>query len=279
GSAGLKYGFFKVDDSELNQAGLNLNGTYMFSGGASVAGELNFSRLSGDDSDGDVSLLGGRLDGRYPFAEDFYIGAYMEAFKIRTDDPTDDTEAISFGLLGGMVRGPFSFGGYLGKTRVSFDGDSASAVDLGLTLGYEPDGPWAVWALIQHSTGQDDDFLGSDDSLTTLGLAGVYDLGPQWRLFGGATVTRTSGLTLTTFGLGAGYDLSKVSGVPVTLGIELQHFISSGEDDDSLTANSVKLSLTFPFGAKGRVLPAGSLADNVRYPYRSAISGEIFSAS
>ncbi len=267
GMATLGYAHISSPDSnsDINGATLDLTGTLALSGGLTFGADLGLARLS---SDGDhLTLSNVALRGSYGFAGGLSLGGYLEAAHIGLGGG-DSSNIRSYGIEGGFARGAYSLAAYVGASKFNdiFDEDTT---DYGIRFAWQPDQRAAVWALAQRTEPNDS---ASGSGVTQLGLAGAFAFNAQWTGFGGLTRASTDGSKLTAGSLGVAYDLSQSTPIPAILGLELSR-LQSDDGGDNISANTLRISLSFPLGGRRPVVPLDSLAEGVRNPRHSALTG------
>ena len=275
----------------------------------SGAATVGFAETSMPDGVPDLSTmsLDGKLDVTYAGVLSF--GAKVSTGKVDIEGISEDLSATAIGLSAGFPLGSMWNGGaYYEHAELDIDGLGSDSINsYGLFLGYssdlmafevfggETDGDslsgtgvdwydigtrasFAVgdkgelgghWMRSRLSSG------GVDVDLTSVGVAGSFELAQGLSVFAGLSRAEVDVLTgdVTTFGLGVGYDLNSVVNVPATVSLE---FARSRLDDgvDEYDADTIRFGVTIPFGG-AKSTPINSLASSVLSPNRNVVTTAI----
>jgi len=217
----------------------------------------------------DISALMFGVDANYRFANGFSVGTYIENATITTNMLPYDLAVKSYGVKFGYETGNLDLGGFAGISETSPDVGfmGIDIRDVGVQAHYAISpramvgGSFVRTAISAPGTSADVD---------TLGIAGAYAFNDSWSMFAGVSQTSVdllSGDNLTTFGIGASYDLSGVLHTPASLSLELARTQISGVSEKM---DTVRLGITFPYG-NASALPLNSVAGAVLHPRGNAV--------
>ncbi|MFC5736978.1 porin [Sinirhodobacter huangdaonensis] len=274
GTATVGYGRTDVSDTSTDLDSITFDGNVAatFDNGLLLGARATAMNASIDDApDLNASLLG--ASGGYRLGSGLRGGAYYERAHLGFAGMSGT--ANSYGATVGYDFAAGTVEGFYGRSAGSDLGD-LNVHDYGVTGRYTAmDGLTFGGNLMRTNIA----LGGEDENLDLVGLAAVYDVAPAWTVFGGLTRSSIADTDVTTFGLGASYDLSGMVAVPTVLSLELAR---TNLDSDDLDAdghgNTVRLGVTFPFGQTGSKLPANSVAGAVMTPSHSAVTQTVLSA-
>lgn len=278
GAVTLGYGHSDISgiSEDIRSTTLDFGGRYDFGNGFSVGGDLSAARLDIDNVPVDLDVRAFGLDAGYRFSSGFTIGAYAEKAELDIETFPVDLSATSYGISAGYGTAYSDFGVFIGETET--DPDLPPGVDIrdiGLTFGFRPTEGAMIggnWIKTELSDGV------TDVDITALGVAGSYAVNDAVSLFGG--VTRTSidllDADVTTFGIGAGYDLGAITKIPGAISLELARSDLSAAGG-SVDVDTVRLGYTIPLGGAAGA-PRNSVASSILDPRHSAVTSTVLSA-
>lgn len=233
-------------------------------GNVSLGGRLDV--LKPEDSGATGSLIG--IDGAYRFANNMRLGGYVERAQVSGDG--DTLSGTSYGLTTGFESNGVDFSAFFGKTDSDVLPSDASVKTLGFGATYQASPALRLassFARTELSDGVD------SVALSSVGVAGTYQITDEFAAFGGIVHNSvdTVDLGLTTLGLGASYDLTKVASFPIVVSLELARTnLNVGGTNGNL--DSIRLGLTIPFGKASTKTPLNSVADSIFAPTHSVVS-------
>ncbi|WP_338092622.1 porin [Salipiger mangrovisoli] len=213
----------------------------------------------------------------YAFDNGISAGLYAERFTADSDLLLGtDVDFDSYGLSAGYARDTYKVQAFYGATTTDPEIDDIEIRDFGLMAAIAPTEQLTLSARYVRSTLE---VYGESGDWETIELAGTYQINDPWAVFGGASFGSADDLTLDidTYGFGVSYNLGAVTSVPATLSLELARTDAEllGED---LTADTVRLGVTFPLGNSGAKLPLNSVAGSVQNGRHSALSSSVLAA-
>lgn len=279
GTATVGYGRTDVSDTSTDLDSITFDGNVAatFDNGLLLGARATAMNVSIDDEpDLNASLLG--ASGGYRLGSGLRGGAYYERAHLGYDDFSGT--ANSYGATVGYDFAAGTVEGFYGRSAGS-DLEDLNVHDYGVTGRYTAMNGLTFGGNLMRTNIA---LGGKDDDLDLVGLAAVYDVAPAWTVFGGLTHSSVADTDVTTFGLGASYDLSGMVAVPTIVSLELARTNFDGNDlgDEDLVGNAhgntVRLGVTFPFGQTGSKLPANSVAGAVMTPSHSAVTQTVLSA-
>lgn len=283
GALTFGYGSHSVSDADQELDTISLSGTYDadFGNGFSMGVDLAMGEL---DIGGVPFSIDGRslgLEAKYAFAGGYRAGVYAERIKLSVPGFAVGVSATSYGVTGGYAVGPLAVDAHVGKTTTDPDlPDGVTIRDFGLVGRYDASealrlGGGFVRTRIESSGDQAD--------IDTLGLGGVYDINTSWTVFGGIArnALDLSGMgngDITTFGLGASYQMTAVAGLDYVLSLELARSTLDVGGPTEGDLDTIRLGLTIPLGGEAPRVPLNSVAYSVMSPRHSSISSAILTA-
>lgn len=285
GGATLGYGFSDISDIEQDLDSLTFDGrvTVAVGNGVSFGADLSAARVDIDDVPDTIngSVIGAHA--AYGFANGVSVGVYAEEAKISSDILSSggigiDPSITSYGMMASYKFANGEVGGFFGRSETNPSIDLIDVRDFGLSGTYAPmENLTLAGAFIRTTVENPIEDVDAD----FIGLAAAYDLNDTWTLFGGYANTSAefAGIDgdIDTFGIGASYDLTSMMTVKSYVSLELARtdlsINGSGADLDT-----VRLGLSFPFGAEGSNVPMNSVADAIMNPRHSTVSQTILTA-
>jgi hypothetical protein len=116
---------------------------------------------------------------------------------------------------------------------------------------------------------------GDSIDLDFAGVAAAYRIDPSWTAFGGLTDTNLESIgSVTTFGLGASYDMSNYMREGSNMSVEVARSKLTGTGH----INTLRIGLSVPIGGTASSVPLNSVADSAMSPRHNALTSAILSA-
>ncbi|SFR18920.1 hypothetical protein [Poseidonocella sedimentorum] len=270
GTATLGYGNGEIEGEDFDRRSLMLSGDVAFGRrpDAGFGAELRLD-LETLEADGELDLSGFSVAPRYRYNYGGELGVYFE--RTGFSGPDDDLRFNSYGVTGGYDYSFSDFEVYYGRIEAIGDLEGEdTGTEYGARYAARPM-PEAVIGGLWGRTEID------GEGINVLGLGGAYSRG-QLTLFGGITRASLDDLggideySGTALGIGAGYDLGGVAGLPLMASVEYVdrnlRLEGGGEEFDG-DGHEIRLGLSLPFGAQSAVSPpqssvAGSVIDGGR---------------
>jgi hypothetical protein len=278
GAVTLGFGTTDISDipQDIGSRSLAFSGGVDFGNGLALSGDLGIGTLDIDDVPFDISARIMGLDADYRFGGGFRIGAYAERATLSIDGLPVDPDLDSYGIKAGYATPTMDVGLFLGRSSTDPDLPGIDIEDRGLTFAAQFDPGLRLGGYLMETELSD----GIDDlSIRALGLAGSYRFADSWMAFAGYTRSSIEDLdgNLSTFGLGAGYDLSSVIDFGAVVSLELARTTLTAGGTDVGDLDTVRFGFTIPLG-QGSAQPLNSVANSVFDPRRSAVTATALSA-
>lgn len=271
--------------AEMSSGAVTLG--YQSSKGGGVKGHvLSFDGVVGANLGNNVSLnaranaLRGKIDGvpghatghvlglglAYSFGNGGWAGAYVENGGLSASGVAGSADYTQYGVEGGFK--------FSGMDMAAFVGTSSDMDSIGITAKYAPGSQFQIGGGLMHT--RVDTGVGKQGT-NNVGLAGAMSVTDAISVFGGVSSTAISGtgVDMTSFGLGAGYDLGASLGNSV-VSLELGR-TNVGVPGGSGHMNTVRLGLTVPLGRAKAAVPQNSVAGAVLNPTKNTVSQTILS--
>lgn len=257
----LGAGSVSVDgiDGDLSTRSLDIAFDADFGNGLVLGGDISAQGVDVGGFVGEIDTTILSIDGHYRFANGLTVGAYAQ--RIEVDQRFRPVEATSRGVTLGYAADRWGIEGFVGRT--DFGDRDLKAEDFGAIAWALPNERLTLGASVVHS-----DIDTTDRDPTLVRLAGVYDLSDSVTVFAGVDALSLNAQDVYTVGLGVGFDLKRLTGVPAILSVELTH-----QSIDEMKIDGVELALTIPLGQVASKAPLGSVAGHVLRPKRSALNG------
>jgi hypothetical protein len=237
--------------------------------GADIAG----IRGSENGVSGNVSVLTGGLYGTYKFSNGFNLGMYGETASLDATGLTGDLTANSIGVMGGYDIETTKVSAFTGRTKTSPSLSAGVDVrDYGISARFNASEQFTFGGSLVRST-----VSGGGDSidLDFAGVAAAYRIDPSWTAFGGLTDTNLESIgSVTTFGLGASYDMSNYMREGSNMSVEVARSKLTGTGH----INTLRIGLSVPIGGTASSVPLNSVADSAMSPRHNALTSAILSA-
>lgn len=219
---------------------------------------------------GKIKGTPGRLEGRvvglglaFALANGGWVGASVEDGEVGLTGVLGTVNYTQLGLEGGFTSGAADVTGFFTHSR--------EVESLGFSAKFNHAARYQVGGAAIHSSV---DTGAAKRTANYLGVAGVMSVTNTLSVFSGLahTTVNNTGANLTTFGLGAAYDLGG-SSVSLELG---RSNVDTGAASGHV--NVVRLGLTIPLGRGSAAVPQNSVAGAVLNPTKNAISQTVLSA-
>ena len=222
-------------------------------------------KINGVAGHANAHLLGMGL--AYSLNNGGWVGAYLENGGISASGIAGSLDYTQFGLEGGFKAAGADVTGFVGRAD---DIDS-----VGFSAKYSEGSRYQIGGGAIHS--RIDTGVGKQTA-NYFGVAGAMKVSGAVSLFGGIahTTVNGTGSDVTSFGLGAAYDLgSRLGGSSVSLELgrsSIGSVIGSGH------MNMVRVGLTIPLGRGSSAVPQNSVAGAVLNPTKNTVSQTVLSA-
>lgn len=244
---------------DLSTDSLDISFDADFGNGFVLGGDLSAQGVDVGGFVGEIDTTILSIDGHYRFANGLTIGAYAQ--RIEVDQLFSPLEFTSRGVTFGYDSARWGIEGFVGRT--DFGALDIEAEDYGAIAWARPNDRLTLGASVIHS---DIDITTQDPTLGRLAV--VYDLTDSVTVFAGVDALSVDTQDVYTVGLGLGFDLRQMTGVPAVLSVELTR-----QRVDEMQIDGVELALTIPLGKVSNKAPLGSVAGHVLRPKRSALNG------
>ena len=273
GAATLGYGYSSVSNGrpDVNTYTIDGVGTLAFQNGFSLDVDGSFHHANPDrGSNMGVFDVGGVLN--YRFGLGPVAGVYLEYASLDSNGLLGrDINATSYGLTGGYEDQLFQAKLFYGGTDASaIVGANSDWTDYGLNVAYTPTQSTMVAG---HWMRSDIDAPAVATDATSFGVGVDHNFGNGFSGFGGISRLNFDALNIdaTSYGLGVGYDLNQIARVPAQISLELARTTIDpvGRNTD---VDSIRLSVTIPFGMRSGGTPLNSTANNAMSPRHNAVS-------
>lgn len=276
GAATLGYGHTSVSNGggDANSYTLDARGNFAFQNGWNLGLDGSFGHLDPDGGGGDENTTDLGLKLQYKNYAGAMFGGYVDYLDLSGNGLlAGSADATSYGFTGGYGNQLIQAEANIGWTDASIAGVGSSSdwMDYGVNVAYTPTENTRIaghWQLSDLNT----NFGGSN--LTSYGIGASHNFGSGFIGFGGITRVDFDALNVdaTSFGVGMGYDLRQVSNLPGQVSLELARTNLDAGGGADVDADTVRLGLTIPFGARGSSAPLNSLADSIMAPRHNAVS-------
>lgn len=261
-SGALSFGIGSVSvdgfDGDLSTRSVDAAVDADFGNGFVLGGDISAQNVDVGGFVGEIDTTIVAIDGHYRFGSGVTVGAYAQRIAI---DQFRDMEFTSWGGTLGYAAKRWGVEAFLGQT--DFGNLDIEAKDYGLIAWALPNDRLTLGASVIHT-----DIETSDRDPTLVRLAGVYDLSDSVTIFAGVDALSLNAQDVYTIGLGVGFDLKRLTGVPAILSVEYVN-----QRVDEMKIDGVELALTIPLGRVASKAPLGSVAGHVLRPKRSALNG------
>ena len=271
GVVSLSYGENQFANSGVQMDEFNLQGRVR----RQMGNGLSFGLQAGTEQTYAAATTGNELsnqslggDVSYGLGNGTSVGAFAEESRISGSGLTLlSTSAI--GLTAGYADAGYSVKGFLGSSMV----ENAPSVDItamGANASYAVTPEFTFGAsLSQHSVSSGS----SSNTISTYGIAAVYQATPAFGLHGGMTqIDSAQGTSVTEMGLGASYNVNAGGQMPILGTLELigNSYASTAT---SYSVDTVRLGVTLPIGPAARKVsvPIHSVTDKVFQPIHNVI--------
>ncbi|QYX56715.1 hypothetical protein K1T73_17040 [Roseovarius sp. SCSIO 43702] len=276
GAATLGYGHTSLSDGlgDANSYTLDGIGEVDFQNGFTIGMNGSLKKVDPDGSGNDTEAvdLGLELASRLPSG--FMLGGYLDFINVDEDIGggfATNADILSYGIKTGYVTDVLAAEFHIGLSETSPSLPSGvDWTDYGINLRYQATDRTEVGGHLLRSEISGPGGTGNIDSI---GLSGSHGFGSGWTTFGGVNWADADGAggDVTTFGVGVGYDLSRVAAVPAQLSLELARSnIETGAGD--VDADTVRLGLTMPLGGGKTGAPLNSVSHATMKPRHNALS-------
>lgn len=227
--------------------------------------------ISATDLVGNIELRETELNFGYTLASGAWFGVYSEDTAVSIEAlPLVSISHHSYGIEGGT--------NFSGVDVRGFVGSGNDVTSYGVSAQYATN-QFVVGGNYMHS----DVSLpgaGTIAKLDNFGIAGAYQINPQFGVFAGVARTTASdavglGLEagLTSYGLGVSYDMSSLVNMPLIASVEYggtKLDVTGAGDIGSI--DGFTLGVTIPMGNNQSTVPANSVAGAVLAPTHNVIS-------
>jgi hypothetical protein len=276
-SGGITLGFGDHDASGQGLSTSSLDGRvkFGFDNGITFGVSAGYLNLGIDNAPVDLNAHFVGLNIGYRFEGGMSVGAYAEELTAGASGSPIDLSLSAFGVEAGYATDTMDLGFHLGRTSTSPD-LGVDIDNIGVTAKYSPMPNMVVGGAFLRAALSSG---GTDLDIDMVGVAAAYDVNEQISVFGGYSRTSPDLIPVdfTTVGLGAGYDLSGMTGMGSLVSLELARTEAS-QGGFSQDIDTVRLGLTFPLGGKGAEAPLNSVADSIFNPRHGAVSAALTSA-
>jgi hypothetical protein len=200
------------------------------------------------------------------------LGGYVERAQIAGSG--SPVSATSYGLTAGFASNGMDFSGYVGKTDTNVLPASLQMTTVGVGATYQVSPALRLGGNIARTSIAESS---GSIAMTSVGIAGTYQINDEFAAFGGIVNNSFSfgGMSVTTLGVGASYDMTKVANFPVVVSLEVARTQLGITGGSGRYLDSIRLGLTIPFGNKGNNTPLNSVADSVFTPTHGMVSSLI----
>jgi hypothetical protein len=274
GTATVGYGYNDVmGGANIHTPSIDGRFDYDTGNGLHFGGDISGLRGSANSLTGKVSALVGGLNGSYRFSNGFNVGAYGESASVNVTGMAGDRSVNSIGLMGGYDVETAKVSAFFGnsKTRPSLPA-GAKMRDYGIMGRFSASDQFTVGGSLVRSTISGG---GASADLDFAGIAGAYRMGQSVTVFGGLTDSNLNTLgSVTTFGLGASFDLSTHMSEGTNVSVEIARSNVTGAGH----MNTLRVGLSVPIGSSSNSVPLNSVADTAMNPRHNALSSAILSA-
>ncbi|MGO4908452.1 hypothetical protein ACEN2J_08985 [Pseudorhodobacter sp. W20_MBD10_FR17] len=274
GTATVGYGYNDVmGGSNIHTP--SIDGRFDYDNGNALhfGGDISGLRGSANGLTGKVSALVGGVNGKYQFSNGFNLGAYGERASVDVTGLAGNRSVNSIGLMGGYDVETTKVSAFFGNSKTSKALAAGSKMkDYGIMGRFTASDQLTLGGSLARSTVSGS---GSSADLDFVGIAGAYRMGQSVTVFGGLTDSNLSTLgSVTTFGLGASFDMSSHMSEGTNVSVELARSNVTGAGH----MNSLRVGLSVPIGSSSNAIPLNSVADTAMNPRHNALSSAILSA-
>lgn len=276
GAVTLGFGSSDISDVPVDLSSATLDGRVnaSFGNGVLLGARADVANINIDDTpDVTASVIGASLG--YAFGNGARVGGYVEQGKLSFSPLEMNPSVTSYGLSAGYSMANFTVDGFVGRSETNPDLPAGIKVtDYGVVAKYTPASNLTFGGNLMrtHISG-----MGDSVDVDMIGVAGVYGINEQWAVFGGVSNTSVMSADLTTFGLGASYDMAALVHFPMVASLELARTKISGYGASG-DMDTIRLGFTVPFGASASKVPLNSAADAVLNPTHSVVTSTLLSA-
>jgi hypothetical protein len=245
---------------------------YDLGNGLKFGADISGVRGSKNGLTGNISALSAGVFGAYSFANGVNLGAYSETASVDATGLTGDISVHSYGLLGGYDIETVKVTGFFGKSNTSPNLPAGVDIkDMGISGRVQVSDQVTVGGSLARSTVSGG---GASVDLNTIGLAGSFQVDQSWTVFGGLTDASISNVAgITTFGLGASYDMSGSLRQGSAVSLEVARSNVGGVGN----INTLRIGLSVPLGATSNAVPLNSVAESAMNPRRNTLATGILS--
>lgn len=233
--------------------------------------------ISGFPPSPNLQVRGSELNFGYTMPSGAWFAVYAEEFDVNVnDEPLLSLISIGqhyYGIEGGTTYGGVDVSAFVGKGN--------DVTSYGVAAQYATN-QFVVGGNYMHSDIAI--FPGSpsvDADLDNYGIAGAYQINPQFGVFAGAGMTKGTisiapgdDATITAYGIGVSYDMSSFVNLPMIVSVEYAGTQLDVSGTDVGTVDGFRLGLTMPLGSSTRSInvPGNSVAHSILNPTHSAIT-------
>jgi hypothetical protein len=273
GSATVGYGYSNVMGG-ANIHTPSIDGRFDYDTGTGLHYGVDISGFRGtvNGLNGKVSAFTGGLNAGYKFSNGLNVGAYGESASVDVTGLGGDRTAHSIGLTGGYDVETAKISGFIGRTKTNPSLPAGTDVkDYGIAGRVSASDQVTIGGSLVRSTVSNG---GASADLDFVGLGGAFKVDPSWTLFGGLTDSNLSSLgSVTTFGLGASFDLSNAMREGTNVSVEIARSNVTGTGH----MNTLRIGLSVPIGVGSNPVPLNSVADAAMSPRHNAITSAVLS--
>ncbi|WP_138919420.1 porin [Oceanicola sp. S124] len=275
-SGGLTLGYASAEGKgnlsgapDISATSFDAGGSLDFGNGFKLDLGLGLSRLEIDGVPMDLDLSYATVKPTYAFGNGFFGGLYLE--RGRLDLGGGDVSLTSYGLIGGYELGDLTVTAYYGSSET--DPDLPSGVDVtdfGIGATYMASADLKIGGGLSRTRIE---MGGSDADLDTVKLAAAYSINDAFTVFGGGLFGSVDNMMdVNIVGIGASYDFSTMSSVPVIASIEYASDVIEVSGSDG-GLDIWKFGVTIPLGtSSGPSVPYNSVASSVFAPKANVLT-------
>lgn len=268
--------------ANLSGASLNFASDLRFEGGLSIGLDFGLSQravnIGGLGNIVDLDLTSLSLEPSYHFGNGAYAGLYYRMGDLDLSPAflpiTIGVDATAYGLFGGYESGPYWVEAFIGRSNTDPGLPGGIRIrDYGIAGSYDVNPQFEVFGSVMRT---DIDVGPVDLSMTALSIGGEYDFGNNLSAYGsigrlGLSLPLPGSYSATGLTLGAAYQLTAM-GTPMVLSAEVSRTnLSLGPIPVDPHINRFSLGLTIPLG-NGSTTPLNSNTRTARGEYRSVIA-------
>ncbi|SEM70074.1 hypothetical protein SAMN05216227_1001136 [Pseudorhodobacter antarcticus] len=273
GSVTVGYGLSDISGlGTLHTPSIDGRFGYDLGNGLKFGADISGVRGSKNGLTGNVSALSAGVFAAYGFGNGVSLGAYGETASVDATGLTSDVSVHSYGLLGGYDVDQVKVTGFLGKSNTSPNLAAGTDItDLGIAGRFQVSDQVTLGGSFARSTVSNG---GASLGLNALGLAGSFRANESWTVFGGLTDASISNVAgITTFGLGASYDMSGSLRQGSAVSLEFARSNVGGVGN----INTLRIGLSVPLGATSNAVPLNSVAETAMNPRRNTVATGVLS--